>query len=124
MQYCHDGSVTAHTTLNATPTQLVFGCNVFLPVTFQADWAFIANRKQRLIVQNNKQENAKRHSVNDSVMILHDPNQKHGDDTYKGPFVFTKVNDNVTLQLRIITPYGCAKCKICETYGLSKPDPL
>jgi hypothetical protein len=104
---------TVHTTLNATPTQLVFGRDAFLPVAFQADWTFIANRKQRLIVQNNKRENAKRrphvYSVNDSVMILHDPNRKHGDDTYKGPFVITKVNDNGTLQLRMTTPHGGAK---------------
>ena len=101
---------TVHTTLNATPTQLVFGRDAFLPVTFQADWTYIADRKQHLIVQNNKRENAKRrphvYSVDDSVMILHDPNRKHGDDTYKGPFVITKVNDNGTLQLRIPTPSG------------------
>ena len=101
---------TVHTTLNATPTQLVFGRDAFLPVTFQADWTYIADRKQHLIVQNNKRENAKRrphvYSVDDSVMILHDPNRKHGDDTYKGPFVITKVNDNGTLQLRIPTASG------------------
>ena len=61
-------------------------------------------------MQNNKRENAKRrphvYSVDDSVMILHDPNRKHGDDTYKGPFVITKVNDNGTLQLRIPTASG------------------
>jgi len=95
---------TVHTTLNATPTQLAFGRDAFLPVAFQADWNYIADRKQRLIVQNNKRENAKRlphvYKVDDLVSIKHDPNRKHGDDTYKGPLRVTRVNDNGTLQLR------------------------
>ena len=37
-------------------------------------------------MQNNKRENMKRHpivySINDSFTILHDPNWKHGDNTY------------------------------------------
>jgi len=40
--------------------QLVFGRDAFLPVSFQANWNYIANRKQRLIVQNNARKNAKR----------------------------------------------------------------
>ena len=34
-----------HTMLHATPTQLMFGRDAFLPVAFQADWEFIANSK-------------------------------------------------------------------------------
>jgi len=30
---------TYHTVLNATPGQLVFGCDMVLPIQFQADWA-------------------------------------------------------------------------------------
>ena len=66
-------------------------------------------------MQNNKRENAKHHphvySVDDSVMILHNPNWKHGDNTYKGPFIITKFNDNGTLQLHINTPHGGVKLK-------------
>jgi len=51
---------TVHTTARATPTQLVFGHNAMLNASFQADWQFIKERKQRLIIQNNKCENAKR----------------------------------------------------------------
>jgi hypothetical protein len=62
-------SILQFTRLNATPTQLVFRRDAFLPVAFEADWNYIAERKQRLIVQNNKRENAKRrphtYSVND-----------------------------------------------------------
>jgi len=116
---------TVHTTLKATPTQLVFNRDAWLPVAFQADWSYIANRKQRLIVQNNKRENKTRrshvYSVNDKVMILHDPQRKHGDDTYKGPFVIAKVNDNGTLQLRMETPSGNAKY---ETWNIRQLRPF
>ena len=48
---------TVHTTSRAAPTQLAFGRDA---APFQADWEFIKERKQRLILQNNKHENAKR----------------------------------------------------------------
>jgi len=51
---------TVHTTMQATPTQLVFRRDAFLPVAFEADWTYIAERKQRLIVQNNTRKNRKR----------------------------------------------------------------
>ena len=64
---------TVHTTLRAMPTQLVFGCDALLNVSFQADWQHIKERKQKLILQNNKRENAKRihhhYTVGDQVMV-------------------------------------------------------
>ena len=115
---------TVHTTLNATPTQLVFGRDAFLPVGFEADWSYIANRKQRLIQQNNKRENAKRiahtYEVGDRVRITHDPHRKHGDDITKGPFVITRVNDNGTVQLRMELPSGNAKY---ETWNIRQIRP-
>ena len=39
---------TVHTTLRATPTQLVFGRDVLLNVSFEADWQYIKERKQKL----------------------------------------------------------------------------
>jgi len=50
---------TVHTTARATPTQLVFGRDPMLNATFQADWQFIKEQMQQLIIQNNKRENAK-----------------------------------------------------------------
>ena len=121
---------TVHTTLNATPTQLVFRRDAFLPVAFEADWNYIASRKQHLIVQNNKKENARRrphtYSVGDSVMIRHDPNRKHGADTYKGPYLLTEVNDNGTVQLRIPTTHGGFTFHIWNIRNLrpyTRPDP-
>jgi len=96
---------TVHTNfLQASPMQLVFGRNAFLPVSFQADWNYISNRKQRLIVQNNTHKNAKRkihvYRVGDQVLILVDPNRKHGGDIHTGPYKITQVNENGTVKLQ------------------------
>jgi hypothetical protein len=53
-------SLAVHTTTRATPTQLVFGRDALLNVSFQADWDYIKEQKQHCILQNNKRENAKR----------------------------------------------------------------
>eukprot|EP00980_Cylindrotheca_fusiformis_P024408 scaffold11874_cov59-Cylindrotheca_fusiformis.AAC.1 len=51
---------TYHTTLQATPGQLVFGRDMILPIQFEANWEYIRQRKQKIIDENNKRENAKR----------------------------------------------------------------
>ena len=51
---------TYHTTLEASPMQLVFGRDAILPIFHQADWQYIKAKKQRLMNINNKKENAKR----------------------------------------------------------------
>ena len=65
---------TVHTTLRATPTQLVFGRDTLLNISFQADWECIKERKQKLILQNNARENATRrnctHKVGQEVLSL------------------------------------------------------
>lgn len=40
---------TFHTTLGATPAQLVFGRDMILPIRFQADWTAIQQRRQQKI---------------------------------------------------------------------------
>ena len=94
---------TVHTTNQATPTQLVFGRDACLNVSFEADWQYIKARKQKLIQQNNKRENDKRvpheYHVGDRVLVLQAPNRKHGKDRYAGPYVIQRVNDNGTVTL-------------------------
>jgi transposase InsO family protein len=51
---------TYHTTLGATPAQLVFGRDMILPMKFKADWAGIQERRQQQILRDNTRENAKR----------------------------------------------------------------
>ena len=97
-----------HTTTRATPTQLVFGRDALLNVSFEADWQYIKERKQILILQNNKRENRTRiphtYSQGDQVMIKDDPSRKHG--VYEGPYTVVRVNDNGTVALSKAAPGG------------------
>jgi hypothetical protein len=103
---------TMHTTTRATPTQLVFGRDHMHNIGFQADWNYIVQRKQHIINQNNKKENATRipheYKVGDKVLVKTDPNRKHGEDRYKGPFTVSEVFDNGTLKLEQRTNNGGA----------------
>lgn len=94
---------TVHTTMQATPTQLVFGRDAMLNVSFEADWQYIKERKQKRILQNNKRENSRRvdhqYQVGDQVMINEDPNRKHGSQQYSGPYTVTSIYDNGTVKL-------------------------
>ena len=51
---------TYHTTLDATPGQVVFGRDMILPIQHKADWALIRQRKERAIERNNARENKTR----------------------------------------------------------------
>ena len=98
----------AHTTTLATPTQLVFGRDAFLNISFEADWQYIKERKQHWIVQNNKAKNAKRrdHTYNpgDKVVVKNDPSCKLEGARWLGPCTVTAVYDNGTLQLSKAAP--------------------
>jgi ribosomal protein L21E len=113
-----------HTTTRATPSQLVFGRDAMLNVTFEADWQYIKERKQRLIVQNNRKENAKRvphtYRVGDRVMIRLDPSRKHGSPKYSGPHTLTVIKDNGTVTLRKDTNDGGA---VHETWNIRNLEP-
>ena len=103
---------TVHTTTRATPTQLAFGRDALLNVSFQTDWEFIRERKQARIVQNNKRENRTRrhheYKVGDKVGIILNKHRKHGEPQNKGPYTVSKVNDNGTVQLREEAAHGGA----------------
>jgi len=93
-----------HTTARATPTQLlVFGRDAMLNASFQADWQFIKEQKQRLIIQNNKRENAERkphaHNAGDVAAVKADVKSKHGSDPCLDPMRITQANDNGTVKL-------------------------
>jgi ribosomal protein L21E len=115
---------TVHTTTRATPSQLVFGRDAVLNCSFEANWQFIKERKQRLILQNNKKENAKRiphvYNVGDRVMIDLDPQRKHGTPKYSGPHTITAVNDNNTVQLSKVAYHGGA---VYETWNTRNLEP-
>ena len=94
---------TVHTTLGATPSQLVFGRDAVVNTKFLADWALIKDRKQKLINQNNQRENSRRrphaYQVGDKIMLKTGSNTKFGKDPYKGPYDIVQVNnDNGTIR--------------------------
>jgi transposase InsO family protein len=95
---------TYHTTLQATPMQLVFGRDAIMNSAFEADWNFIRQRKQDLIRKNNLRENAKRisheYKVNDKVLMSTTGLSKYSNDPWTGPYTITKVNTNGTIQIR------------------------
>ena len=47
---------TIHTTLQATPSQLVFGRDAILNTRFEADWNNIRQRKQNMIQKKSKRK--------------------------------------------------------------------
>ena len=95
---------TYHTTLEATPMQLVFGRDAILPIFHQADWQYIKAKKQRLINMNNQRENAKRipytYQINDKVLLERVKKTKYGEREYDGPFTILAVHNNGTAQIQ------------------------
>ena len=96
---------TVHTTLQATPAQLVFGRDAIMNIPFEADWKIIQLRKQERIKKDNERENAKRlpykYKVGQSVLVSADALDKFSTTPYQGPYKILKVNNNGTLQIQM-----------------------
>ena len=101
---------THHTTLQASPSQLVFGRDAIHNIGFEANWKFIRDRKQEIIRKNNKKENAKRvkheYSVNDEVLMKNPKTEtkgarKFGLEPWLGPYKVLRNNNNGTLRLQM-----------------------
>jgi hypothetical protein len=64
---------TFHTTLQASPGQLLFGRDMIHHVRFQANWDRIKNNKQNIISSSNKRENIIRikhnYNVDDRILL-------------------------------------------------------
>ena len=95
---------TYHTTLQATPGQLVFGRDMLLLIPFRADWSRIKHRKQRLINKGVLRENASRiqheYKVNDLVLLDKPGILRKSVQPRTGPHTVTKIYKNSTLQLQ------------------------
>jgi hypothetical protein len=83
---------TYHTTLHATPAQLVVGRDAVLNTKFEADWKSIKESKQKLISYNNQQEDKSQKEYNYKVgdQVLYDKTKglvksKFGQNSYEGP---------------------------------------
>jgi preprotein translocase subunit YajC len=95
---------TYHTTLQATPGQLVFGRDMILPIQFKANWASIALRKQKIINQSNAKENKKRlqheYKIGDKVLLEKGGIQPKMAAPREGPFRIVKVSANGTVRIQ------------------------
>jgi hypothetical protein len=64
---------TFHTTLKATPAQLVFGRDMVLPIKFMADWGAIKQQRQKEMGRNDRRENSSRinhdYKVGDKILL-------------------------------------------------------
>jgi hypothetical protein len=96
---------TYHTTLKATPSQLVFGRDAIINAKFEADWNLIKSNKQKLINLNNSNENKKRipytYQLNEQVLREGKPTSaKFGPAIWEGPFEIVKINENGSVRIR------------------------
>jgi hypothetical protein len=94
---------TLHTTLQATPMQLVFGRDAILNVKHITDWEHIRQQKQDRINKNNKRENKNRrnhqYTLGDQILLRARKGSKH-ELEYEGPYPITQVNDNGTIRFQ------------------------
>ena len=94
---------TYHTTLQASPMQLVFGRDAILNIKHTANWDHIRSRRQSIINANNDRENRKRrdhtYHVGDKILIKARKEFKHAME-YEGPYSITHVNDNGTVRFQ------------------------
>jgi len=94
---------TYHTTLQASPGQLVFGRDMIFNIKHVADWQAIKQRKQKIINKNNTQENKKRlkheYKPNDMVLLERYKARKY-ECPYLGPYKVIKVFTNGTVTIK------------------------
>jgi transposase InsO family protein len=111
---------TYHTTLQATPMQLVFGRDAILNIQFKANWELIRQRKQKLIQYNNRRENSKRiahqYKVGDKVLYHVHTKSKYGQNPYEGPYQVLRVNDNGTVQMRMGAIIDTVNIRLIKPY--------
>jgi hypothetical protein len=97
---------TYHTTLQATPCQLVFGRDMIHNIAFRENWDRIQKRKQDIISKSNQIENKNwseipdEYKVGDQVLsktpgILGKLSTPH-----KGPYVVTNIYKNGTIRIQ------------------------
>ena len=95
---------TLHTTLGATPGQLVYGRDMLYDLAFKANWQDIKERKRARIEESNKRENAKRirHQYRIGDLVTKDRNQLQPKlhRPRDGPYRIEKVYTNGVVKIR------------------------
>jgi hypothetical protein len=94
-----------HSTLGATPAQLVFGRDMIFNMKTIIDWRTITARKQKQILKDNLRENKGRidhqYSVGDKVYLHPTGIQRKLETQKKGPYRITHVYTNGTVRLQM-----------------------
>ena len=95
---------TYHTTLKATPCQLVFGRDMIHNIAFKANWNRIQKRKQDIIRKSNKKVNKSQTSyeykVGDQVLLETPGILRKLSTTCSGPYPVTKAYKNGTIRIQ------------------------
>ena len=95
---------TYHTTIGASPAELVFGRDMILPVQYKADWNLITQRKQRSINKSNERENSQRvdhqFSVGDLCLLKIPGILRKLQCPKAGPYEILHVHDNGTVTIQ------------------------
>ena len=111
---------TYHTTLEATPMQLVFQRDAILPIDYQPDWNKIQNNKRKRIELNNARENKSRipheYKVGDMILITRNKRSKHGEREKDGPYPIVQVNNNGTVRYDKGTYSDIINIRKCEPF--------
>ena len=93
-----------HSTLDATPAQLVFGRDMLFNIQSFINWKEITRRKQQSVDQANRRENSRRvdhdYSVGDQVYITRTDIHRKLDGPKTGPYPITDVYTNGTVRIQ------------------------
>jgi hypothetical protein len=93
-----------HSTLNATPGQLIFGRDMLLDLKFEPNYKQMWAHKQKRITYDNVRENSKRishdYKVDEYAYILKDGQYRKLEGDKQGPFRITEVFSNGTVRLQ------------------------
>ena len=110
---------TYHTTLKATPGQLVFGRDMIFNIRHEADWQLIHEKKRARIEDNNARENAKRrehdYAVGEKVLITTADFNKM-EPSREGPYTITRVHANGTVTIQKGRAFQRINIRQCMPY--------
>ena len=98
---------TYHTSLGASPGQLVFGRDMLLDMTYETDWEALRIKQQNKINKSNIRENLRRYKydyeIGDKIVIKRDVNDdiiRAMDYVNAGPYDINKVYTNGTIRMQ------------------------
>jgi hypothetical protein len=97
---------TYHTTLQATPCQLVFGRDMIHKIAFRANWNQVQKRKQDIINKSNQKENKNNsqipyeYKVRDQVLLETPGILRKLSTPRTGPYPVTNVYENGTIRIQ------------------------